>query len=165
MEHSILKVYDTPDEKTKQHAEYCGYVSFLQSMTPLRASYPAQYIRETILPALEHKKIKFYFNKNGKAVGYIIWAHIAADVEERFFRSGKMNLHLSEWNEGHSLWILDLVAPFGNLKHILKDLRDSVFKSEKKVRFYRTKNSKIMTKEISRDSVSHFFSSSSQSVK
>lgn len=157
MRKSALSVYTTPSDEFKSVAEQCGYACVLMSLSHTHANRPMQYLTEVIEPAIAQKNIKFYFNDEGQVVGYVVWAYLASDVENRFLKTGQLNLHPSEWNEGISLWIIDLLSPFGNIKHILRSLRDTLFPDTLTIRYFRVKKGKIIVKQISRGSCSHFF--------
>lgn len=78
-----------------------------------------------VIPALLHRQIGFVFDEYNNPIAYLVWAFIAADVESKII-AGKP-LHPSEWNEGEQLWIVDFVAPFGNVREIVNFLRMTQF--------------------------------------
>jgi hemolysin-activating ACP:hemolysin acyltransferase len=157
MKKNVIQIYDQPNEINKTQASWIGFACGLMSRSKVHSKYEMLYLRKIIEPAIKHQFIKFYFNAHGESIGYVIWAFVAADVEKRFLESGTWDLHISEWNEGDQLWIIDLVAPFGNIKEILCDLRDAVFLNFKIVRYFRIKRNKSISKEIIRNNKCHFF--------
>lgn len=118
----------------------------------------AQQLFSVVDPATAHQQIKFYFNDTGKPVGYVVWAFLAKEAQNRFLRTKNFELHVSEWDEGDALWIIDLLAPFGHIKYILRDLRDNLFPEQREITYYRQKNGEIIFKQMSRDSHSFFLS-------
>jgi hemolysin-activating ACP:hemolysin acyltransferase len=72
--------------------------------------YPIACITLWIEPAIRHEQIHFFFDDAGQACGYVTWAWLAADSERRLLHDPDVLLHISEWNEGSSLWILDFVV-------------------------------------------------------
>ncbi|MBX9798745.1 MAG: toxin-activating lysine-acyltransferase [Burkholderiaceae bacterium] len=154
---STLLVYDGSAEPYKSRSEQYGFACYLMSVAPSHASRPIGSIATILYPAVQLNQIKFYFDDLGTPVGYIVWAYLADDVQQRYFQTGSFDLHLSEWNEGNSLWILDFVAPKGHLRYILRDLRDRLFREDHSVRYARVKRGRKVAKEISRASKSHFF--------
>jgi len=49
------------------------------------------------------------------------WALLAEDTEERLIHDPRVLFHLSEWNEGERLWIMDLVLIDGSVRESLKE--------------------------------------------
>lgn len=47
------------------------------------------------------------------------------------YRQPPYHLAPSDWRSGDRVWIIDLVAPFGNAQEILKDIRENLFPEEK----------------------------------
>jgi hemolysin-activating ACP:hemolysin acyltransferase len=52
--------------------------------------------------------------------------HVTEDVAASLGDSAEDTLDLSERNEGDLLWITDIVAPFGDLRALVKKMRQSV---------------------------------------
>ena len=46
-------------------------------------------------------------------------------------RSSQPKIAPHEWNCGEELWIIDAVAPFGQLEETLQDLRETIFPGRK----------------------------------
>jgi cytolysin-activating lysine-acyltransferase len=49
------------------------------------------------------------------------WAILAEDTERRLINDPEVLFHLSEWNEGDRLWIMDFVLLDGKFKNVLKE--------------------------------------------
>lgn len=120
-----------------------GFVYMLMRRSELHKTYPLAYIEQLIEPALKHKCLKFYFDEHGSPVGYAIWATVADDVEERFMRSGRWQLHSSEWNEGATLWLVDFVAPFGHARTMLDDLARLLSSEHSVLRYFRVRRNRL----------------------
>ena len=157
MQHSFLNINENPSESVSENCTKYGYAAIIMGMSISHKLTPVGYIKSIIEPAVQHKNIKFYFNDDGEVVGYVVWALLAEDVEERVITTKQFSLHSSEWNEGNQPWIIDLLVPFGNLKYVLIDLRDNVFRKNNNVRYFRMKNKSIIQKEVSRTSKCSFF--------
>jgi cytolysin-activating lysine-acyltransferase len=120
---SFLSVLDESSPKRRSEAELWGFMSILLARHPHHGADWPRFLVEIFEPALAHKMVKFFFNDEGRVVGYVIWAWLAEDVEERVRQTGRFELHESEWNEGDRLWVIDLLAPFGNFKYIARRLK------------------------------------------
>lgn len=71
-------------------------------------------ISRILWPAIQLEQILFWFNRKGAPTGYISWAYLSEEVVRKFHEEPAYKLHLSEWNEGDNLWIVDFVAPLGD---------------------------------------------------
>lgn len=88
---------------------------------------PIMIFNSLIIPAIEHGNIHFAFAGNGNPIAYWIWANLAPDAEARISKHPNETLHISEWNEGESLWFLDFCAPSGYIRDIIFFIRTEMF--------------------------------------
>ncbi len=101
---------------------------------------------------------RLYFNDFGQCMGYVTWAFLAPEVEQRILQSGNMRLEDFEWNEGPSAWVMDLLVPEGALLAVLRDLRDHVFAECETLTYARFRRGRPpVFKRVSRCSVSAFW--------
>lgn len=77
---------------------------------------PIASIAAWILPPARLRQLHFFRDPHHNAVGYMTWAFLADDVEVRWRSQTSGKWHLSEWNEGETLWIVDFVALPGTLR-------------------------------------------------
>ena len=116
------------------HAKIGAAVS-LMSRSADYCHYPVACVSEWIRPAVLLDQIMFFRHPEGPIVGYMTWAYLAEDTEHRLINDAHVLFHLSEWNEGDRLWIMDLVVLNGEtsrfVRQALKGLfpRDNVAKS------------------------------------
>ncbi|RQP23681.1 toxin-activating lysine-acyltransferase [Piscinibacter terrae] len=161
---SHLEVRGEPADDERRNCTLLGLVSGLMSEAPSHSHLPWAHVSTVLIPAISHRQVKVYFNEDGDPVGYVVWAHLADDVERRAMQTGQFSLHESEWNEGNTLWVLDLLALPGHLKYMLRDMRDSLFASDEAVRYLRIKHNRRMAKEIGREERFGFFAAGRRQV-
>jgi len=101
---------------TQEQYQRLGMVSAAMAQSPLYCQYPVACIRFWIEPAILLNQIKFFFDVSGNLAGYMTWAFLAEDTEHRLIHDSDVLLHISEWNEGNRLWILDMVVLNGDGK-------------------------------------------------
>jgi cytolysin-activating lysine-acyltransferase len=164
MQKSFLEVCDVRDYDRDEFYRMIGYAFELISCSPQQAR-PATVIRTILEPAIALNFIKFYFNADGMVVGFVAWGFLTEEVEERLIDSGTLDLHISDWNEGTSLWILDFIARPGHAKYILRDLRDNLFRTEERIRYFRLQPARVVCREVSRSSCVSFFRQSPSSSR
>lgn len=146
-------------DASSEHAIYTkvGYATTLCSVAEGRKLYTFNYLQHLIIPAIRHQQIQFYFDSDNKPVAYVIWGFLSERTEQGLLQSQVPKLHVSDWNDGESLWILDLVAPLGHVAEVLGHMRDVLFRESSSVRYLKFKHGRVIAKELSRaDSLSFF---------
>lgn len=96
------------------HAKIGAAVN-LMSRSAAYCGYPIACVSEWIKPAVLLDQIQFFRNPQGPIVGYMTWAYLAEDTEQRLIYDPNVRFHMSEWNEGNRLWIMDFVVLNGEV--------------------------------------------------
>ncbi len=91
------------------------------------------------MTAVKLNQVCVMFNQRGEPSGYALWAFLSDEVAAEMTSNPDRILHYSEWNEGLNLWILDFVAPAGQVRELAHKLRDEVLKDFKRVHGVRTR--------------------------
>ncbi len=52
------------------------------------------------------------------------WAWLTEDTERRLLHNPNVLLHISEWNEGERLWILDFLVHAGEVRTWIREARE-----------------------------------------
>jgi cytolysin-activating lysine-acyltransferase len=76
--------------------------------------YPLASIKAWLYPAAQVQQLHIFVGKDQRLLGYMTWAWFVEETEIRWRRGAIDILHISEWNEGDRLWILDFVAMPGH---------------------------------------------------
>lgn len=77
-----------------------------------------------VLPAIQLAQIAFCFDGRGRPVGYATWAFVTERVAMELEVDPARVLHVSEWNEGSILWVMDFVAPMGHASELARVVRN-----------------------------------------
>lgn len=85
--------------------------------------YPIACVTLWIEPALQHEQIYFFRDEAGHVCGYMTWAWLAEYAERRLLDDPNVLLHISEWNEGDRLWILDFLVHRGDVRARIDEVR------------------------------------------
>ncbi len=85
--------------------------------------YPIACVTLWIEPAVRHEQIYFFRDAAGQVCGYMTWAWLAEDTERRVLYDPNVLLHISEWNEGERLWILDFLVHTGDVRAWIQEAR------------------------------------------
>jgi hemolysin-activating ACP:hemolysin acyltransferase len=84
-------------------------------------------------PAIKLRQFLLLHDDRGFATTYLSWAFLSEEVSRERLAGNDRLLHLSEWNEGAFLWIMDLVAVRGGAKSILRTAFDGPLKGHRRV--------------------------------
>lgn len=123
---------------SKQHYfTSLGMAADLMSRSAPYQGYAVACLNEWIKPAILLNQILFFRNLGGVAVGYATWALLSEDVERRLINDPCVLLHLSEWNEGDRLWIMDMVVINGDVRHFIGQIYDAFASSYSRVKYLR----------------------------
>lgn len=106
--------------------EKLGTALLLLLQIPRYRKLPLSALRAWLQPAVQHGQIVFAFNRHGEVVSYCTWAMLSADTLTRMQRASTV-LHLSEWNEGPHLWLMELVGAGGAGQDMMAYLQDHFF--------------------------------------
>jgi cytolysin-activating lysine-acyltransferase len=82
-------------------------------------------------PILLQQFCMFYAKE--RPIGVILWAYVNDEVAERL-AAGNARLRPQDWKCGDTLWVVDVIAPFGGTDEMLKDLKAKVF-PERELRY------------------------------
>ncbi len=86
--------------------------------------YPIACVTLWIEPAIRHEQIHFFRDASGEVCGYMTWAWLTEDTERRLLHNPNVLLHISEWNEGERLWILDFLVHAGEVRTWIREARE-----------------------------------------
>lgn len=150
MRYSLSAIGGNPGVAERDRAQLFGFACDLARSSKAHNRVPAGVFLEMLRSAIEVEQIKVYFSNYGECMGYLTWAFLSPAVETRFLRGNDFSLDISEWNEGGSLWIMDLLVPRGSLRYILRDMRDNLFPEYETVTYFRLKRSRRIVKRLSR---------------
>lgn len=80
-------------------------------------------IKAWLMPAIKHKQIMCFFDGYNNPIGYVTWANLTPDSEQRLLKDPNFLLHESEWDEGGATWIVDCCFPFGGAAFAINELK------------------------------------------
>lgn len=101
-----------------------GSVSWLMLAAPTTRHTLLSDLEWRVMPALALGQAKLY-TRDEMPVAYVSWARLSPEAARRF-RSQPHRLAPADWRSGEELWVVDLLAPFGGARSVMKDLREQV---------------------------------------
>lgn len=78
-----------------------------------------------LIPPLVLGQCKLYMKKE-YPISYVSWAFLDEVAEKRLLQNGG-KLRPDDWKCGDRLWIIDIVAPFGGVENMLRDIQKNEF--------------------------------------
>lgn len=111
------------DANLNDKAAMLGHAAMVMAGCRRSSSFQIRTLYYWIAPAIEHAQIIVLFDRSSSPRGFLIWAHLAPDTEQRFVQDPHFLLHPSEWNEGGRAWVIDFCFPGGAVKEALASLR------------------------------------------
>lgn len=104
--------------------ERIGIAAWLMTKSKDYAQYPMACLSAWIEPAVLHNQIHFFFRKEDRRpIGYFTWACLAQDAEQRLLHDPDVLFHISEWNEGGNLWLMDMVLVAADVRSCIREMR------------------------------------------
>lgn len=82
-----------------------------------------------VLPPIVLDQCRLY-TKAGLPYAFVTWAFVNDAVDARL-RSFEPKIAPHEWKSGEHVWIVDAVAPFGQMEETLEELRETMFRGKK----------------------------------
>lgn len=81
-----------------------------------------------LLPPIANNQFRLWREQN-VPLAFATWASVSPEVEERLL-SGNPRLAPADWASGDRLWLMDLLAPFGQAEAAAQELKEQVFKGQ-----------------------------------
>ncbi len=102
-----------------------GYMVALCAVSGHYSFWTMEGIGRLFIPPLKLGQAKIYL-KDGEPVAFATWAFLTEETSKRIL-SEHIDPEPNEWNAGDVLWLIDFVAPYGNIRPIVADLQSTIF--------------------------------------
>ncbi|MFK3776576.1 toxin-activating lysine-acyltransferase [Agrobacterium sp. NPDC089420] len=109
----------------KRIIKLLGELVYLMLSSDLHRKYFINDIGSVFFPPIDLNQFRIYY-KNGGPVGFVTWASLSKEIEERYLSTDYI-LRPQDWNSGDRILFMDFMAPFGDGKNIVRDLRKNIF--------------------------------------
>ena len=102
-----------------------GELSWLMAKSELHRNFPLWKLEQWLLPPIALQQFRLY-RREKRPIAFLSFAYLSAEIEARYVEAPQ-SLQPSQWQSGDRLWVLDFVAPFGDMAFIVHDLRCHFF--------------------------------------
>lgn len=109
--------------------ETVGQIVSLLSHSPMHRHFPVSDVTDLILPPVLKGQYRLYKNEFGAAIALVCWGYFSDQARDKFLGC-KDILSIEEWTSGPTVFVTDFIAPFGQAKSIVKDLKTNVFPND-----------------------------------
>lgn len=106
-----------------------GPAMWLYARDPVKKFMFLGDIDGSVLPPIVLDQCRLY-TRAGLPYAFVTWALVNEAVADRL-RSSQPKIAPHEWRSGEEVWIVDAVAPFGQLEETLTELRETVLAGKK----------------------------------
>jgi cytolysin-activating lysine-acyltransferase len=112
-------------DEVLKHLPAMGPILLLYMQSPHRRYNFVADLEWLLMPPLIRGQCKLYMKQN-YPISFASWAFMSKEAEKRLLGNGG-RLRPGDWQSGDRLWIIDLVAPYGGVEDMLRDLRRNEF--------------------------------------
>nr|WP_315465325.1 toxin-activating lysine-acyltransferase [uncultured Rhodoferax sp.] len=103
-------------------AEAFGSIAWLWMHGQSHRDMPLAALNQALLPAIHLQQYVLVLDTRQQAatpVGYLSWANLSAEAEQRYLHTPLLGLRPEDWNSGDRMWLVDFFAPFGHSAQML----------------------------------------------
>ena len=103
-----------------------GGVVWLAQSSPLHRNYSVEMLLKRVGPSFQINQFRYYEDKERGPVAFCNWAFLSDDALKDILATGR-DPEADEWISGENLYFVEMVAPFGHCRRVVRDLREAVF--------------------------------------
>ncbi|MEM1198379.1 MAG: toxin-activating lysine-acyltransferase [Pseudomonadota bacterium] len=118
--------HPTPQGASRTVAGVLGEITWLLTQSSAHKGFFISDIEWMIMVPVMLQQFRLFYDKD-KPVGVVLWAKISEEVEDRLM-AGNTRMRPQDWKSGETLWVVEIIAPFGGHDEMLKDFKAETFK-------------------------------------
>ncbi len=146
---SLTGIHGRPSEVYIQRSHTFGAVLDIRRIVNV-PSEPEAVLLKNLDSAFRVSQLKTFFSDYGDPVGYVAWALLTVGVETRLIKTRSTTLDSIEWNEGTSLWIMDMAAIQGAGRRLIDYCYESLQPSSPTLTYFRRVKGELRIRRILR---------------
>ena len=106
-----------------------GHAAWLLTQTPTHKHLFITDLEWLVIPPVSLDQFRLWRQGN-LPVAFATWAYLSEDAEQRLMQ-GVRRLSPMDWKSGETLWLMDMIAPFGGADEAMTELREKIFPGQK----------------------------------
>ena len=125
-------------EVVQRSMQLLGGITWLMMNSPQYRHCTIEELEARIIPSLTLNQFR-YHEVGGQPIGFVSWANLSAEVEEKY-QAGGYQLLPQEWRSGEQLWCIDFISPFNYDQKIFDDLSQNIIPPGTTAKMLRTQD-------------------------
>lgn len=121
----LMKIAEAQAQTVFKKVPLLGPVAWLMMQQPGTRHLFLADLDWRVMPALVLDQAKLYMREQ-TPMAFITWAKLSDAAAQRY-KQPPHRIGPGDWKSGEQIWIVDLLAPFGNAQDVLKDMRENLF--------------------------------------
>ena len=117
--------FPTEPDNPKTITTLFGEVVWLLTQSSRHQSFLLSDLEWMVMAPLMLKQFRIFYAPD-RPIGVAFWAYVNEVVEERLI-TGNARLAPADWKSGETLWLAEMVAPFGGRQEMIIDLKQAMF--------------------------------------
>jgi cytolysin-activating lysine-acyltransferase len=117
----------TPPPQNLTVSEVFGQTTWLMTQSRGHRNMFISDLEWMVMPPILLRQFRLFPGKE-QPLGIAFWAQLSDEASQRLEQGGR--LKPDDWKSGDNLWLVELLAPFGQQDAMLADLRSSIFKNK-----------------------------------
>ncbi len=116
----------------KDQTAVLGGVLWLCQYSTLHLNFPVGMLVNRVAASIELNQFRYFENGDGVPVGFCNWAYLSDELLQRAL-DGHSSFETRDWRSGKNFFIPEMLAPFGHLRKIVRDLRENIVPRNQRV--------------------------------
>jgi cytolysin-activating lysine-acyltransferase len=113
------------NEKRKTIAQVFGEIVWLFTQSPQHQNFALGDLEWLVMTPLLLRQFRVFYASE-RPIGVALWAFVNEEVERQLL-SGNAKLASADWKSGEKLWLVEVVAPFGEMDAMIMNLKRRMF--------------------------------------
>lgn len=108
-----------------------GAVVWMMQSSPLHRNYSVEMLLKRVGPALQKNQFRYYEDPQRGPIAFCNWAFLSDSAFDQIITTGR-DPEAHEWASGKNLYFVEMIAPFGHCRRVVRDLREAVFPKDQR---------------------------------
>ena len=117
-----------PEEHAKKMSEVLGEVTWLMSQSPVHKRMFIEDIEWLVMTPVLLNQFRLYYSED-RPVGVVLYARVDTDTAA-VLSAGTNRLRPQDWTSGDTIWVVEVISPFGAAQEMVDELKEQVFPEE-----------------------------------
>lgn len=131
-------------QTSQDNRNYFGDILYLLTMSEFHHHWKMHQVKRVFVPPMYHGQYRIWYN-NTDPFGFCLWAWVSDEILEKLLNE-EYRMQADDWKSGKNLYLAEFVAPFGNTRQIVRNMRKFVkenFGENVKGHWYRSAKKKV----------------------